>query len=116
MRDLRAAEGASLDPPLEAPRNLGTLTHTGDPGRPRIDISPNDLALLSSGRSRLTDIAIIYDCCARTIRRRMLEFGLAVVHGDSVRILSTMMWPRGLAVAVFISKAREIRRLCHRGD
>lgn len=77
IRALRDAEGASLDPPIENPQALGTRTHTEGPGRPRVDISREDLALLSSGRSRLTDIAVIYDCSARTIRRRLLDYGLA---------------------------------------
>lgn len=47
-------------------------------GRPRININPNDLAALTSGR-RVTRIhlAELYGCHPRTIRRRLLEFGLS---------------------------------------
>lgn len=47
-------------------------------GRPRIDINPNDLIALTSGRRvTRTHLAELYGCHPRTIRRRLLEFGLS---------------------------------------
>lgn len=62
--------------PLDAPPLETSYTvHTGEPGRPSIQIPPQMLAtaLGLRGPSHLTQI---FDCSARTIRRRALEYGL----------------------------------------
>ena len=47
-------------------------------GRPRININPNDLTALISGRRvTRTHLAELYGCHPRTIHRRLLEFGLS---------------------------------------
>ncbi|KAG5349600.1 hypothetical protein C0989_002863 [Termitomyces sp. Mn162] len=57
---------------------LGTSTvSNGQPGCPRIDIQPDDLARLTSGRATHKQIAALYGCSARTIRRRLIEYGLS---------------------------------------
>jgi hypothetical protein len=56
---------------------FGERIHDGGPGRPSVNINPSDLAVLSSGRTTLQQVATVYDCSTRTIRRRLLEFGLA---------------------------------------
>ncbi|KAF8804313.1 hypothetical protein BYT27DRAFT_7259298 [Phlegmacium glaucopus] len=64
-------------PPDASPIVLGNTIHSGQRGRPPVDIKCEDLALLASGRTTMKDIADLYQCGARTIRRRMLEFGLS---------------------------------------
>ena len=64
-------------PPDAPPIVLGNTIHSGQRGRPPVDIKPEDLALLASGRTTMKDIGNLYQCGARTIRRRMLEFGLS---------------------------------------
>ncbi|KAJ3014489.1 hypothetical protein NUW54_g1296 [Trametes sanguinea] len=55
---------------------LGSRISTG--GRPAVSIQPEDLAALSQGRTTRGQIAHLYDCHPRTIRRRLLAFGLSV--------------------------------------
>ena len=64
-------------PPDAPPIVLGNTIHSGQRGRPPVDIKPEDLTLLASGRTTMKDIADLYQCEARTICRRMLEFGLS---------------------------------------
>ena len=54
---------------------LGTRW-TATRGRPAVQIQPEDLAALSVGRTTHQQIADLYCCSARTIRRRLVEFGL----------------------------------------
>lgn len=64
--------------PVDAPPiMLGGTVHSGQQGRPPVNIRPEDLALLASGRTTMQDIAALYQCGARTIRRRMVEFNLS---------------------------------------
>lgn len=74
---LNQATEASSDQPDEPPASFGARISSGRPGRPRVEIHPQDLALLATGRARNTDLAAMFDCSARTIRRRRLEFGLS---------------------------------------
>lgn len=74
---LNQAVDASSDQPDEPPASFGARVSSGRPGRPRVEIHPEDLALLATGRARNTDLAAMFDCSARTIRRRRLEFGLS---------------------------------------
>ena len=64
-------------PPDALPIMLGETVHSGKRGRPPVNIKPEDLTLLARGRTTMKDIADLYQCGARTIRRRMLEFGLS---------------------------------------
>ncbi|KAF8266205.1 hypothetical protein EI94DRAFT_1803389 [Lactarius quietus] len=74
---LNMAMDTSSDQPDKPPASFGARVLSGRPGRPRVDINPQDLALLSTGRARNTDLAVMYDCSAHTIRHRRLEFGLS---------------------------------------
>lgn len=74
---LDEATMSSSDHPDTSPIELGGSLHDGKPGHPRIDIAPEDLELLSTGRTTHQQIADIYGCSARTIRRRLLEYGLS---------------------------------------
>src|SRR5882762_8908563 len=66
----------SSDPPDAPPLQTSYTVQTGGPGRPSIQIPPGMLAtaLGLRGTSHLTQI---FNCSARTIRRRALEYGLA---------------------------------------
>ena len=68
---------ASLDQPDAPPIQLGGTLPTTAAGRPPIDIHPDHLALLATGRTTHQEIADIYQCNARTIRRRLIEYGLS---------------------------------------
>lgn len=52
------------------------LVHTGRPGRPRREINPEFLALGLDLRGP-RGLAPVFDCSARTIRRRALDYGIA---------------------------------------
>jgi hypothetical protein len=66
----------SSDPPDAPPLQTSYTVQTGGPGRPSIQIPPGMLAMALGlrGPSHLTQI---FDCSARTIRWRALEYGLA---------------------------------------
>jgi hypothetical protein len=72
-----AAIIASSDPPDALTTYFGTRQSSGIPGRPSVDIQPEDLARLAAGRTSRLQIAQLYDCSARTVRRRLLEYGLS---------------------------------------
>ena len=76
-------------------------------GRPRININPNDLAALTSGR-RVTRIhlAELYGCHPRTIRRRLLESGLSepgppVFTTERLRVRLNLSGQLGLELGLF---------------
>ncbi|KAH9174595.1 hypothetical protein EDB89DRAFT_553766 [Lactarius sanguifluus] len=56
---LNSATGASSDQPDGPPASFGARVLSGRPGRPRVDIDPEDLSLLATGRTRNTDLAVI---------------------------------------------------------
>ena len=64
-------------PPDAPPIMLGDTVHSGKQGWPPVNIKPEDLTLLASGRTTMKNIADLYQCGVRTIHRRMLEFGLS---------------------------------------
>ncbi|KAN0123678.1 hypothetical protein V8E53_015900 [Lactarius tabidus] len=72
---LNQATDMSSDQPDEPPASFGARVSSGRPGRPRVEINPQDLALLTTGRN--TDLAVMFDCSTETISRRRLEFGLS---------------------------------------
>ncbi|KAG6894990.1 hypothetical protein C0992_003632, partial [Termitomyces sp. T32_za158] len=75
---LDEAASLSTDYPDAPPPSLsrGTVKN-GQPGCPRLDIRPDDLARFTSGRATHEQIAALYGCSARTIRRRLVEYGLS---------------------------------------
>ena len=74
---LLAATNQSLDTPDLPPPTLGSRVSSGQRGRPPVHIPPEELAALNVGRTTRQDIADMYQCSSRTIRRRLLEFGLS---------------------------------------
>jgi hypothetical protein len=74
----------SSDPPDAPFPSTVKLTHTGLPGRPRIEIDPQTLSTALELRGP-THLAHIFNCHPRTIRRRGLEHGL-VQPGEPVYI------------------------------
>ncbi|KDR82504.1 hypothetical protein GALMADRAFT_47570, partial [Galerina marginata CBS 339.88] len=74
---LESSVATSHYPPDAPPIALGGTVQSGQRGRLPVNINPEDLALLASGRTTMPEIAALYQCGARTIRRRMLEFGLS---------------------------------------
>lgn len=66
----------SSDPPDGPPLQTSYLLHTEDPGRPSIQI-PREMLATALNLRGTTHLAHIFDCSARTIRRRALEYGLA---------------------------------------
>lgn len=78
IKALDDAIRTSSDTPDAPPITLGSRETTGSSGCPRVDISPGDLALLISGcRVTHEELARLYNCHPRTIRRRLLEYGLS---------------------------------------
>ena len=72
------ARTVSSDPPDAAAPELGTRDSTsGSVGRPPVDIDPQTLAVLSAGRVSHRRLGELYNCHPRTIRRRLLEYGLS---------------------------------------
>jgi hypothetical protein len=65
----------SSDPPDAPPLQTSYLEHTGEAGRPRIQIAPGMLAS-ALGLRGPTHLAPVFNCSSRTIRRRALEYGL----------------------------------------
>jgi hypothetical protein len=66
----------SSDPPDAPPLRTSYLVHTGEAGRPSIQIAPGMLAS-ALGLRGPTHLAPVFNCSSRTIRRRALEYGLA---------------------------------------
>ncbi|KAH7903889.1 hypothetical protein BJ138DRAFT_974497, partial [Hygrophoropsis aurantiaca] len=77
LEALDAATTASSDEPDAPPSILGRRIPTGSVGRPTIQIPAEELAVLATGRVTLPRLAELYHCHPRTIRRRLLDFGLA---------------------------------------
>ena len=74
---LEAGVSASLDQPDAPPIQLGGTIATSTAGRPPSDIRPEHLALFAAGRTTHQEIADIYQCNPRTIRRRLIDYGLS---------------------------------------
>ena len=66
----------SSDPPDAPPLQTSFHVHTGNAGRPSIHIPPSILATALELRGP-THLASVFNCSARTVRRRALEHGLA---------------------------------------
>lgn len=67
----------SNDAPDIAPQPLGTRSSGGQRGRPAVDIDPEVLATISSGRRTRQEVADMFHCSARTIRRLLVSYGLS---------------------------------------
>jgi hypothetical protein len=65
----------SVDAPDYPPVQLSQTIHTGQHGRPRVEIDPNLLGIALTMRGP-THLAPLVGCSARTVRRRALEHGL----------------------------------------
>jgi len=74
---LESSVTASCYPVDAPPIVLGGTVHSGQRGRPPVNIRLEDLALLASGWTTMQEIANLYQCGARTIRWWMLEFSLS---------------------------------------
>ena len=73
-----ARTAISSDPPDAAAPELGTRDPTsGSVGRPPVDIDPQTLTVLSAGRVSHRRLGELYNCHPRTIRCRLLEYGLS---------------------------------------
>ena len=74
---LDQARHASSDPLVDPTIQFAYTIHTGRRGRPRIEVEPSLLstALTLRPKTRIANTAM---CSARTIRRRQLEYGIAV--------------------------------------
>jgi hypothetical protein len=86
---LETAVTVSADRPDVPPVQFGGILSSEPTGRPKFDIRPEHLAMLSTGRTTHQAIADLYQCSARTIRRRLLDYGLSApgppVYVDEVR-------------------------------
>ncbi|KAG6837599.1 hypothetical protein H0H93_007013 [Arthromyces matolae] len=74
---LDQASSLSSDLPDVQAHSLGGTLNTGCAGRPRIDIQPDDLAQLHTGRVPHSQIAALYGCNERTIRRRLVDYEIS---------------------------------------
>jgi hypothetical protein len=77
IQALDEAMATSSDFPDAPPLIFGERVASGEPGRPAINIRPEDLAQLTTGRITHEQVALIYNCSTRTIRRRLLDYGLS---------------------------------------
>jgi hypothetical protein len=84
ITDLHLAKHSSADTPDALPIPTTAVVHTGQRGRPKIQIDPNILATSIQLRGP-TELARVFDVSARTIRRRALEQGL-VEPGEPVYV------------------------------
>jgi len=67
---LNGATDASSDQPDGPPASFGAWVSSGRPGQPCVDINPQDLVLLTTGRACNTDLALMYDYSTCTIHQR----------------------------------------------
>ena len=84
LRHLDEAAIASADPPDMPPPMLTEVVHTGQRGRPRVHIDPDVLEAALSLRGP-TELAMVFGCAPRTVRRRALEHCL-VEPGEPVYV------------------------------
>lgn len=78
MQQLTIAASRSKDIPDQEPETVTTkVVHNGQAGRPTIDIPFTKLQALSKGRITMEEVAAYFGCSARTVRRRMVQYGLA---------------------------------------
>jgi hypothetical protein len=77
LEALNEAIAMSSDVPDLQATALGERISDRSPGRPSVQITAEELAALSTGRMTREDIGSLYNCSARTIRRRLLKFGLS---------------------------------------
>ncbi|KAJ8693492.1 hypothetical protein PTI98_008480 [Pleurotus ostreatus] len=75
--DLDAACHRSLDPPHGPTLVVAQRVHTGGRGRPRVHIDPTFLESALELRGT-THLAEVFNCSARSVRRRALELGIAL--------------------------------------
>lgn len=61
---LESGVSATQYPPDAPPIILGDTIHSGQQGRPPVNIKPEDLVLLASGRTTMEQIGALYQCSA----------------------------------------------------
>ena len=76
LRALEQSTSASQDDFAGEPIPLAQTTESGQPGRPRIEIDAQWLAYANQGMTT-KDIAKAVGCAPRTVRRRLLQYGLS---------------------------------------
>ncbi|KAF7430680.1 hypothetical protein PC9H_006389 [Pleurotus ostreatus] len=91
---LEDAALTSNDVPDIAPQSLGTRSSGGRRGRPAVEIDREVLATISSGRRTRQEVADMFHCSARTIRRLLVSYGLSEpgppVYSDVVDLDGTI--------------------------
>ncbi|KIK78391.1 hypothetical protein PAXRUDRAFT_95342, partial [Paxillus rubicundulus Ve08.2h10] len=75
LKSLDDAAKVSADPPDMIPLALAQTIHTGQCGRPRVEIDPNLLETALSMRGP-TQLATLFNCVPRTVRHCTLEQNL----------------------------------------
>ncbi|KAJ6493489.1 hypothetical protein DFH09DRAFT_947095 [Mycena vulgaris] len=105
VQQLDEARHLSSDPP-EGP-NLVVSHSAATGGRPRIEIAPNFLAQALELRGP-AHLAAVFNCSARTVRRRALQYGLAQPgqpdYNDTVQ-------PDGTVARSYTSTSRAVSTL-----
>jgi hypothetical protein len=76
LRALEESASASQDDFTGDPIPLAKTVRSGQPGRPRIEIDEQWLAYANQGMTT-KDIANAIGCAPRTVRRRLLQYGLS---------------------------------------
>jgi hypothetical protein len=74
---LESSRTNSSDVPDRAIGSLGRRSPDGTIGRPRIQVTADQLRTLNTGRTTRTHIADMFSCSERTIRRRLVDYGLS---------------------------------------
>jgi hypothetical protein len=74
---LESSRTNSLDAPDAAIAPLGRRSPDGTVGRPRVQVTADQLQTLNTGRTTRAQIAQMFGCSERTIRRRLVEYGLS---------------------------------------
>ncbi|EDR10741.1 uncharacterized protein LACBIDRAFT_324608 [Laccaria bicolor S238N-H82] len=107
VNSLDQARHESADPPDEPQLVVVTRKSGGRPGRPRVEIDPTFLreALALRGPSGLKPI---FNCDARTVRQRALEYGIAT---PGTPVFVPQMQPDGVINAMRSTSTRGISAL-----
>lgn len=77
ITSLESSAANSVDIPDQTIGLLGRRSPDGTVGRPRTQITADQLMTVNTGRTTRTQLAEMFGCSERTIRRRLVEFGLS---------------------------------------
>lgn len=75
LTEVDRAHTDARDPPSSQPIVVSQRVRTGRPGRPRVEIDPTFLTVASRLRGP-THLTSSFQCSARTIQRRQIEYGI----------------------------------------